>query len=268
MDNRYLCYKINQAIPMDGKLDHPLWQKALKTKRFIDVIDGNPSLYDTKAAMLYNNENLYIGFWCEEPFPHATITQRDGLLWFENDLEVFIDGGDSYYEFQLSALNTIYEVFYIWQDVYEKNGWDQKAPFEILSNKALTFGGNHDRTGEYFWRGSHPRGNRWAFRNWDFPGLQSFVHIDGVLNDPSRVSKGWTAMIVLPWTGMKELAGNRSTPPAEGDVWRFFLGRYETLPINGKRVGVGWALDPIGSNDNHYPEKFSAIQFTQTVLLL
>jgi hypothetical protein len=75
-------------------------------------------------------------------------------------------------------------------------------------------------------------------------------------------------MIVLPWTGMKELAGNRSTPPAEGDVWRFFLGRYETLPINGKRVGVGWALDPIGSNDNHYPEKFSAIQFTQTVLLL
>ncbi|MBT4497241.1 MAG: carbohydrate-binding family 9-like protein [Gemmatimonadetes bacterium] len=181
MDNRYLCYKINQAIPMDGKLDHPLWQKALKTKRFIDVIDGNPSLYDTKAAMLYNNENLYIGFWCEEPFPHATITQRDGLLWFENDLEVFIDGGDSYYEFQLSALNTIYEVFYIWQDVYEKNGWDQKAPFEILSNKALTFGGNHDRTGEYFWRGSHPRGNRWAFRNWDFPGLQSFVHIDGVL---------------------------------------------------------------------------------------
>ena len=190
------------------------WGKALKTRRFVDVIGGNPGLYDTKAAMLYDDENLYIGFWCEEPFPHATITQRDGLLWFENDLEVFIDGGDCYYELQINALNNIYEVLYIWQDVYEVNGWDKKAQFEILSNKALTFGGNHDRTGQYFWRGSHPRGNRWAYHNWDFPGLQTFVHIDGVLNDSSLVSKGWTAMIVLPWKGMKELAVNRSTPPA------------------------------------------------------
>mgnify|MGYP000037537090 FL=1 len=266
MHSPYLCHKIDAMMPMDGRLNHPVWQKAPKTRRFVDVIGGNPGLYDTKAALVYDDEALYIGFWCEEPFPHATITERDGLLWFENDLEVFIDGGDSYYEFQLSALNTIYEVFYIWQDVYAQNGWHQKAEFEILSNHALTFGGNHDRTGHYFWRGSHPRGNRWVYRNWDFPGLQSFVHIDGVLNDPAHVSKGWTAMIVLPWAGMKELAGERATPPAEGDVWRFFLGRYEMLPINGEQVSVGWALDPIGTNDNHYPEKFSTIQFTQRLL--
>ncbi len=96
--------------------------------------------------------------------------------------------------------------------------------------------------------------------------MQNFVHIDGVLNDPAHVSKGWTAMIVLPWAGMKELAGERATPPAEGDSWRIFLGRYELLPINGEQVSVGWALDPIGTNDNHYPEKFSAIRFTQRLL--
>ena len=215
--------------------------------------------------MLFDDENLYIGFWCEEPYPHATITERDGLLWFENDLEIFIDGGDSYYEFQLNALNTIYEVLYIWQDVYQENGWDQKPQFDILSNNAITFGGNHDRTGPYFWRGSHPRGNRWTYRNWDFPGLQSFVHIEGALNDPSQVSKGWRAMILLPWKGMQEFVVNQSLPPTEGDVWKIFLGRYELLKINGEQVSVGWALDPIGSNDNHYPEKFSAIQFTQTL---
>jgi hypothetical protein len=267
MDNQYICYKINQTLDVNGKLDHPLWQKAQKTRRFVDVIGGNPGLYDTRAAMLYDNENLYIGFWCEEPFPHATISQRDGLLWFENDLEVFIDGGDCYYEFQLNAMNTIYEVFYIWQDVYEKNRWHKKDSFDILANNALTFGGNYDRTGQYFWRGLHPRGNRWAFRNWDFPGLRSFVHIDGVLNDTSHISKGWTAMIVLPWSGMIELAGNRPIPPADGDIWRFFLGRYETLHINGKETSVGWALDPVGVNDNHYPEKFSNIKFTQKLLI-
>jgi hypothetical protein len=266
MSNPYLCYPIKETLPLDGKLEHPLWQKAVKTRRFVDVIGGNPGLYITQAAMLYNHENLFLGFWCEEPFPHATIPERDGLLWFENVLEVFIDGGDSYYEFQLSALNSIYEVFYIWQDVYEKNGWDKKLQFEILKNKALTFGGNHDRTGKYFWRGSHPRGNRWAYRNWDFPGLQTFVHIDGFLNDPTQVSKGWSTLIVLPWAGMQDLAGKRTTPPAEGDIWNFFLRRYETLPMNGEQVSVGWALDPIGTNDNHYPEKYSPIKFTQKLL--
>jgi hypothetical protein len=251
MPARYLCHKVDATLPLNGKLDHPLWQQAPRTDRFVDVIGGNPGLYDTQAALLFNDENLYIGFWCQEPFPHATITQRDGLLWFENDLEVFIDGGDCYYEFQLSALNTVYEVFYIWQDVFEQNGWSETPQFDILRNGAVTFGGNHDRTGQYFWRGSHPRGNRWAYRNWDFPGMQSFVHIDGALNNSSVVSTGWTAMI------------QRMTPPAEGDIWKLFLGRYEMLPINGEKVSVGWSLDPVGSNDNHCPEKFSAIQFTQ-----
>ena len=267
MSAAYICRRIEEDLPLDGRLDHPLWRKAEKTRRFVDVIGGNPGLYDTRAALLYNSEYLYIGFWCEEPFPSATITQRDGLLWFENDLEVFIDGGDTYYEFELSALNTIYEVFYIWQDVYEKNGWNRKPQYNILPSKALTFGGNHDRSGQYFWRGSHPRGNRWAYRGWDFPGLRSFVHVDGALNDPAQVSKGWTALVALPWAGMADLAGGRPIPPGEGDIWRIFLGRYEMLPINGEKVSVGWALDPIGTNDNHYPEKFSSIQFTQSLIV-
>ena len=89
MNNQYLCYKINQTLPKDGKLDHSLWGKALKTKRFVDVIGGNPGLYDTKSAMLYDNENLYIGFWCEEPFPHATITERDGR-WIQLEIMTII----------------------------------------------------------------------------------------------------------------------------------------------------------------------------------
>ena len=89
MPARYLCHKVDETLPLNGKLDHPLWRQAPRTGRFVDVIGGNPGLYDTKAALLYNDESLYIGFWCEEPFPHATIAERDGLLWFENDLEVF-----------------------------------------------------------------------------------------------------------------------------------------------------------------------------------
>ena len=63
-----------------------------------------------------------------------------------------------------------------------------------------------------------PRGVRWAFLAWDFPGMKSAVHIDGVLNDKSQRGKGWTAMVVFPWAGMRHLAGGRSLPPRRGDM--------------------------------------------------
>lgn len=258
----YTCYRTRAPIHLDGNPDEPAWTLAPKSPRFIDVIDGSPALYDSRSALLWDDQNLYIAFWCEEPFPEAHITQRDGLLWFENDLEVFIDGGDTYYEFQITALNTIYEVFYIWKDVYTPGSRFDVPQFDIFAHNAITFGGNHDRSGEYFWKGSHPRGLRWVFRDWDFPGLQTAVHIDGSLNDPAHPSRGWSVELAFPWTGMTWLANGRALPPAEGDVWRLFLGRYEKMMLNGQETHAGWAWDAIGTDDNHYPELFTPITFS------
>jgi hypothetical protein len=258
----YKCFRTRTSLKMNGKLDQTVWLKAPKSPRFIDVIGGTEGLYDTRSALLWDDANLYIAFWCEEPYPQGQITSRDGLIWFENDVEVFIDGRDTYYEFEINALNTIYEVFYIWKDAYVKNGRFNVPEFDILDQNALTFGGNHDRTGEFFWRGSHPRGNRWAFRNWDFPGLRTAVHIDGTLNDRTVTSRGWTLELAFPWDGMKWLANGRQLPPAEGDIWRFFLGRYEKMMLNGEEVHVGWSWDKIGTNDNHHPELFTQVSFT------
>lgn len=259
----YVCKKIETDLTIDGDLTKAEWQDAEKTRRFIDIIGENPSLYDTRAAMLYNDKYLYIGFWAEDPFPEAHLTQRDDLIWFENDIEVFIDGGDTYYEFQINALNTIYEVLYIWQDAYKKNYELYKDEFDLLKRNALSFGGNHDRQGKYFWKGSHPRRNRWAFRDWDFPGLKTAVKVHGELNCPERASKGITVELAFPWEGMKWLADGRALPPKDGDCWNIFLGRYQQLKVNGEKVSVGWALDPIGTDDNHYPEKFSPILFSE-----
>ena len=134
--------------------------------------------------------------------------------------------------------------------------------FDIFALNALTFGGNHDRTGKYFWKGSHPRGNRWVFKNWDFPGLKTGVNIEGSLNDSAVVSKGWTLELAFPWSGMHWLANGRALPPAEGDTWRLFLGRYEKMRLNGQEVHVGWYWDKIGTDDNHYPELFTPITFS------
>ena len=268
MDNpRYICKKINHDFDVDGNLDKDIWKKAEKTGRFIDIIGGNPALYDTRAAMLYSDRYLYIGFWAEDPYPEAKLTKRDDLIWFENDIEVFIDGGDTYYEFQINSLNTVYEVFYIWQDAYKRNLDLYRDEFDLIQNDAISFGGNHDRTGRYFWKGSHPRKNRWAFLKWDFPGLKTAVKIQGVLNNPEVESKGFTVELAFPWEGMKWLANGRNLPPREGDMWKIFLGRYQQIKMNGKQTAVGWALDPIGSDDNHFPEKFSNIMFSEDMII-
>ncbi len=107
---------------------------------------------------LWSNQILYISFWAEEPFVAATQTKRDSIVFLENDLEVFIDGGDCYYELEVNALNTIYEVFFIWKDAYKKGSRFDVAAFDVFKEKAMTFGGDYDRTGESFWWGRHQRG--------------------------------------------------------------------------------------------------------------
>jgi hypothetical protein len=58
------------------------------------MASGEPGWYNTRAAALWDMDNLYIGFWVEEPFVHAQLNERDDIIFKENDVEVFIDGGD------------------------------------------------------------------------------------------------------------------------------------------------------------------------------
>jgi Carbohydrate family 9 binding domain-like len=258
----YLCYRAPAPITIDGRLDEDAWRDAPRSPRFVDVVSGAAGLYDTRAAALWDDDYLYIGFWVEEPWVKAQITERDALIFMENDVEVFIDGGDTYYEFEINALGTIYEVFFIWKDAYTRGGRFDVPEFDLIDQRAISFGGNHDRSGEYFWRGSHPRGLRWAFRGWDLPGLKTAVHVDGALNSPDTPSRGWTVELAFPWAGMGWLANGRSLPPRPGDEWRIFFGRYQQVVLSGSAQTVGWAWDPVGSGDNHVPERFTPIRFT------
>lgn len=256
----YIAYRTNEKITIDGRLDEKAWELAPKSPRYVDIITGKPALYDTRSAVLWDDEYLYIGFWIEEPFVRAELEERNSIIFTENDVEVFIDGGDTYYEFEVNALNTIYEVFFIWKDAYKRGGKFDVPEFDLYERDVCSFGGNHDRDGIHFWKGSHPRGLRWAFRDWQFPGLKSAVHVDGKINDDTHVDKGWTVELAFPWEGMKWLANGRSLPPQDGDEWRFQFARYQKLDaLNGS---VGWAWDPVGSNDNHKPERFTPITFS------
>ncbi|GAB4530903.1 MAG: hypothetical protein OHK0046_51690 [Anaerolineae bacterium] len=261
---RYTCYRSNQPIMIDGRLDKAVWQHAPKSARFVDMAAGTPGFYDTRMAALWDDDFLYIGFWVEEPFVEAHHTERDSIIFQENDVEVFIDGGDCYYELEINARGVPYEVMFIWCDAYARGGRFDVPEFDVLSRRVHSFGGDYDRRPASFWTGTHPRGTRWAFLDWDLPGLQIATHIEGTLNDHADIDRGWTAEIALPWAGMTWLANGRNLPPQDGDTWRIFFGRFQKLMNAGQEVQPhpAWVMSPHGVYDTHRPECFPHIIFS------
>lgn len=259
----YIARKINEQITIDGNINKPIWKNATWSKRFVDMVTGDSGMYNTQSAMLWNNTYLYFAFNAEEPFLDAKLTERDSIIFLENDLEIFIDGGDCYYELEVNAANTIYEVFFIWKDAYLKGGKFDTAQFDVHQKDAYTFGGDYDRTGASFWKGTNPRGIRWAFTDFDMEGLETAVQLDGTLNDNTDIDKGWSLEIAIPWDSLKILADGRTVPPSNGDVWNMFLGRFQKLVLSGKEVQPhpAMALNSHGIYDTHMPSKWSRIGF-------
>jgi hypothetical protein len=259
----YQARRAKAAVMPDGRAAGPAWAGVERTPRFVDMLTGDPAPLATTSAIIWDDHALYIAFWAEEPHLVATMEERDSLLFFENDLEIFIDGGESYYELEFNALGTIYEVFYIWRDAYVRGGkWDVPR-FDVLQPGARTFNGDYALNRTNFWTGNHPRGPRWAFLDYDLPGLEVHVHVDGVLNDPGTIDRGWTAEIVIPWSGLADLANGRTLPPRPGDSWGIFMGRFEQLRTRGpaETATAGWSAHPFGVADTHVPECFTQVTF-------
>ena len=257
----YTAYRAVGPVTVDGQLDEPSWHLAPKSPRFEDLeIPGRPALFDTQAAVIWDDDYLYVGFWLEEPDVWATLTERDAMICTENDVEVFIAGKDAYFEFELNALGTIMERMYIWQDAYISGGDNKTPEFDLLGTELVdTLGG----PGTGF---KHPRGRRWAFRAWDMPGLKWAVQVDGTINNPHDIDRGWTAEIAFPWQGLKHLADDRSLPGKEGDIWRMDFSRFQWINEGGKRTCPGWAWSSHGFYDSHIPDRFTYIHLSEQVV--
>jgi hypothetical protein len=267
---RFTAMRTPRTPALTGRADCETWAAAPRTQRFVDLSTGSPAPLDTYASVLWDDESVYVAFWAAEPAVTATFTERDSLLFYENDLEIFIDGGQTYYELEFNALGTIYEAFYIWRDVWVPGGeWDT-AQFSVHDPKVHSFGGDFVPGPNTFWTGSHPRGTRWAYLNYDLPGLEVKVAVDGVANDPTVHDRGWSAEIEIPWLSLVDLADGRSLPATPGDEWGIFLGRFQQLETRSPSSSAvaGWGATAIGVNDTHVPESFTRVRFSGEELSL
>lgn len=253
----YTAYRARAPLTIDGRLDEESWRLAPRSPRFVDLITGRPTVHDTRSAVLWDDDYLYIGFWVEEPFVAAQLTERDALIYTENDVEIFVAGADAYYELELNALGTVYEALFVWEEGYERSGYDRLPELARHADGAQPWNGvGFDR---------HPRGPRLGFFKWDLPGLKTAVAVDGTINDNSDRDRGWTAEIALPWSALQLLAqaDGRAVPPRPGDTWRMDFSRFNTYrEAAPAEDSGGWAWSAHGVWDSHIPELFPYIHFS------
>ena len=237
----YTCRETTTQPVIDGRLDDACWQRADWTDPFGDIQgpqEPQPRL-TTRAKMCWDDEYFYVGAQLDEPDLWATYDQREAVIYHENDFEVFIDpDGDNhlYMELEINALGTV---------------WD------LLLIKPYRDGGP-------------------AVNAWDIQGLQSAIHLDGTLNDPSDTDHGWSVELALPWSVLGQCAGRR-TPPRTGDTWRMNFSRVQwhlqvidgqyakqTDPDTGKPLPEdNWVWSPQGLIAMHYPEMWGQVRFVE-----
>jgi hypothetical protein len=192
----------------------------------------------TRFKLLWDDEFLYVGAELEEPHVWATLTERDAVLYRENDFELFIDpDGDThnYYELEINALGTVWDLFLA---------------------KPYRDGGK-------------------ARSEWDIAGLRAAVSVRGTVDDPSDRDEGWTVELAIPWSAVAEQVPD-GRAPSDGELWRLNLSRVQWQleeadggyrkvmdPTSGRPTPErNWVWSPQGAVNMHMPEMWGIVQFS------
>lgn len=237
----YIAYKASSILAVDGKADEASWQKAAWSDTYIDIEGEKTPEYKTKMKMLWDDTYLYLFVQLEEPHVWGTLKEKDTIIFYNNDFEIFIDpDGDThnYYEFEINALNTVWDLFL-------------SKPYR---NGGAILGG------------------------WDFKGLKSAVSIRGTLNNASDVDEGWQIEIAIPWT-FKTHPGGKTTVPIHQFWrmnfsrvnWNFDLENGSYSRAKDKKTGeflpeYNWVWSPQGVINMHEPEHWGYVFFSEKLV--
>lgn len=233
----YVAAKTTSPIVIDGDESDASWSKADWTDLFEDIANNEKPKYGTKVKMLWDETNFYILAKIDEPHVWANLKQRDTIIFYNNDFEVFIDPDSdtfNYYELEINALNTAWDLFL-------------SKPYRENDNVVLN--------------------------DWNIPGLKSTVKIKGTLNNPNDIDEGWVLEMAIPWASYKTSYYDKNVPADK--FWRVNFSRvnWQHAITNGSYERkkdanekflpeYNWVWSPMGVINMHEPEKWGYVYFS------
>lgn len=238
----YTCYRTVIEMSIDGIADEESWNQAQWTADFVDIeghLKSNPPL-QTRVKMLWDDNYFYVFAEMEEPHVWGTLTERDAVIFLDDDFEIFIDpdkDGINYYELEINAIETLWELILL--RAYRAD--------------------------------SRPK----VLDNWNLLDIHTAVHVNGTVNDPSDIDEGWSVEWAIPFSALEELA-DFEKHPNDGDLWKVDFSRvdWEMEVKDGKYIKrkdadsnkilpeSNWVWSPTGKINMHMPEMWGTVQFT------
>ncbi len=232
----YIAHRTDATIKIDGKAIELDWSKSKWSEDFTDIEGIKSPKYKTRFKMLWDDTYMYYFVDIEEPHVWGNLHQRDTVIFYNNDFEIFWDpDGDThnYYEFEINALNTIWDLFLT-------------KPY---------------------------RDGNSTIDSWDIQGVKSAIVIDGTLNNPEDLDKGWQIELAIPWAAFRTSYGQNNVPVNK--FWRINFSRVNwdfevhNGVYNRKKDAKGrylpeynWVWSPQGIINMHQPETWGYVYFS------
>ena len=100
---------------VDGKLDDVAWRSSQALSAFLTPDARSAPMFPTEVRTAHDRQNLYLAFRCYEPnLPGlvVNVVERDGQVWAEDSVELFIDTNldrKSYYQFAFDPSAVVYD---------------------------------------------------------------------------------------------------------------------------------------------------------------
>ena len=183
----YSAYKTAESPVIDGILTDSCWNDA-EVKSLVLCKDGKRPLYPTTFRVTYDDRNLYVGFECQDPDAASTIMEKDGPIYTQEYISVYIDAGSD------SKTYAVIDV----------------APTGAVNDKFVL---------------SYKDGEREKIlSDWDCEGLRTSVSVYGGGAQPGTQDRFWTVELALPF---EEFLTAPNIPPSTEDKWRINFYRVD-----------------------------------------
>ena len=199
--NPYEIRRWTGAFTLDGQLDESAWDRGEQTSMWGDANSGEAQALESWGKLLWDDQYLYVAMHSEDPDIWSTITARDGELWNEEVMELYVDGnsnGRDYLEFQINPLNTIFDAQFT--DIRQPE-WPIAAQFTL-------------------------------------EGMESMVSIDGTVNERGDRDRSWTVEMRIPLASLPSLP---NVPPQPQDLVRVNFYRYDRSGSENEASYFAWS---------------------------
>ncbi len=261
-DPAELSYEVRfteEKMTLDGHAHESSWALAPTielTDRHYTGLMAIDSV-STRVKALWNDKGLMVLYHCLDAHIQAEVTERDGRVYTDDTVELFLDPDMDGTNYLQVAVNP------------------RSARRDLLIPEA---------------------GGRTSTLSWD-PGCVNAVYAEGTLTDRSDRDEWWTMELFLPWSGLdrkalelswesddvtyevnaRDVLGEQAVPPKAGDRWkanfnRFDQGRGVRKTLVDEEGGIigykdgdvasGWGVSPT-SGSFHEPEYWGVLVFVK-----